>query len=70
LPQLNSHGLQAVDNKKQASSGASAPDILILYVFQLRGLKPPGGSMLAIVSPGLKAGVIEENNNLQLSHHK
>jgi hypothetical protein len=64
LPQLNSHGLQAVDNKKQASSGASAPDILILYVFHLQGLKPVGGSMPVIVFPGLKARAIEENNNL------
>jgi len=59
-----------VDNKKQASSGASAPDLLILLVFQLRGLKPPDGSMLAMIFPGLKSGIIEEDNNLQLSHHK
>jgi len=63
VPKLNSHGLQAVDNKKQGSSGASAPVNLILFVFHLRGLKPPVGTMLAIVFPGLKAGAIEEDNN-------
>jgi hypothetical protein len=70
LPQLNSHGLQAVDNKERASSGASAPDLKIQLVFQLQGLKPPRESMLAIVSHGLKAGANEKDNNMQLSHHK
>jgi len=41
-----------------------------LFVFHLRGLKPPGGSELAIVFPGLKAGAIEEDNNQQLSLHR
>jgi len=70
LPQINSHGLQVVDKNKQAASGSSAPVILILFVFHLRGLKPPGESELAIVFPGLKAGAIEEDNNLQLSLHR
>jgi hypothetical protein len=52
-----------VVKKKQTSSGASAPDIFCWF-FQLRGLKPPGESELDIVFPGLKAGAIEEDNNL------
>ena len=61
LPQLNSHGLQAVDKNKQAAPVASAPDLLILSVIHLRGLKSPGGSELVFDFPGLKAGAVEED---------
>jgi hypothetical protein len=47
---LNSRGLQAVDTKNQSYPGASAPDILILFVFQLRG-NPRVGVCLPSFSP-------------------
>jgi hypothetical protein len=55
---FNSHGLEAVDKKKQTSFGALVPDLFCL-LFLLRGLKLPDGIMFDIFYTGLKAGAIE-----------